>query len=155
MITHQKLFSDNSDVCFSHPFHTPKTFPQGTRSKLSFFDKHTLILQGVHVAYLSFTDKTKSLLLGARGTGQKSKTSSTRDCFPGSRTQDNKQQRSFTTVVQHDEDTRDSRLFALLKDELDFQEENQPRAAYIGRTALVPIHQCPSQKISKLKIFCG
>ncbi len=29
---------------------------------------------------------------------------------------------------------------------LDFQVDNQPRAAYIGRTALVPIHQCPSQQ---------
>ncbi len=35
----------------------------------------------------------------------------------------------------------------------DFQVENQPRAAYIGRIALVPIHQCPSQKMSSLKIF--
>ncbi len=28
--------------------------------------------------------------------------------------------------------------------QLDFQVDNQPRAAYIGRTA--PIHQCPSQQ---------
>ncbi len=38
--------------------------------------------------------------------------------------------------------------------ELDFQVENQPRAAYIGRTALVPIYQYPSQKMSELKNFC-
>ncbi len=40
------------------------------------------------------------------------------------------------------------------KFELDFQVENQPLAAYIGRTALVPICQCPSQEMSQLKIFC-
>ncbi len=36
---------------------------------------------------------------------------------------------------------------------LDFQVENQPRAVYIGRTALVPIYQYPIQKMSELKIF--
>ncbi len=37
--------------------------------------------------------------------------------------------------------------------EPDFQVENQPWAVYIGRTALVPICQCPSQEMSQLKIF--
>ncbi len=33
--------------------------------------------------------------------------------------------------------------------------ENQPHAAYIGRTALVPICQGPSQQMSQLQIFCS
>ncbi len=39
-------------------------------------------------------------------------------------------------------------------EQLDFQVENQPRAAYIGRTALVPICQDSSQQISQLKKNC-
>ena len=38
---------------------------------------------------------------------------------------------------------------------LDFQVENQLEAAYISRTALVPIQQYPSQMMSKLKFFMG
>ncbi len=38
---------------------------------------------------------------------------------------------------------------------LDFQGENQPRAAYIGKTALVRVRQCPSQTISELKFSVG
>ncbi len=46
-----------------------------------------------------------------------------------------------------------TRLQVIVK--LDFQVENQPRAAYIGRTALVPICQYPSQKMSQLKFSMG
>ncbi len=38
---------------------------------------------------------------------------------------------------------------------LDFQVENQPRAAYIGRKALVLIYQGPSQQMSQLKKICA
>ncbi len=37
---------------------------------------------------------------------------------------------------------------------LDLQVENQPREAYIGRTAVVPIPQCPSQPMSEFKRTC-
>ncbi len=50
--------------------------------------------------------------------------------------------------------TRQEFFFFHVKKKLDFQVENQPRAAYISRKALVPICQCPSQEMSELKVVC-
>ncbi len=57
--------------------------------------------------------------------------------------------------IVNEEATRDHPQNAHSSCKTDFQVENQSRAAYIGRIALVPIQQCSSHTMSELKFSVG